>query len=122
MTRFPVRSLTFRVPQAKSETFAVNGPGSRVVVVFIQNRNVVGRLPSQNGLFRLTIMVQVRMPVEVIRSEIGDDGHMGTHLQTIEIGQLKAAQFEHDKIVWLNLIDHRQQACSDVSPQPGASP
>jgi len=48
MTRFPIRSVSFRVAQAKSETFAVNGPGSRVVVVFIQNRNVVGRLPSRD--------------------------------------------------------------------------
>ena len=58
----------------------------------------------------------------MIRAEVRHDGDSRADVQSIQIGQLETAQFQHDDIVRSDLIDARQQADADVSAKPTASP
>ena len=51
----------------------------------------------------------------MIRAEIRDDGDFGADAKPVEMFELKAAEFQHDPISRFDLINHRQQAATNVA-------
>ncbi len=67
----------------------------------------------------MAIGVQGTVAVEMIGSEIGDDGDIGRRVLSVEVFELEAAEFEHDPVVRTDRVESRQQAAANVAAQPG---
>ena len=100
-------------PQCASERL----PAGDVLIVLIENRRISGRLPAEDALLRAAIFGKAAVPVEMVRAEIGDDGHVGAGGKTVEIVELKATQFEDGPFLRGDVVNFRKQAASDVSTE-----
>ena len=89
------------------------------MIALVQDRKSILGLPAQNILFCRAVGVHRSVTIEVIRSEIRDDGDVRIGLELGQVVELKAAQFDDHPIGRVNFIDDRQETLADVSPQPG---
>jgi len=79
------------VSQAEFKSCRFDRPTADIGIIVIQHGEITGALPAEDRLFRRTIMLQIRMPVEMVRREICHHCDMRTDLKSIKIHQLKTA-------------------------------
>ena len=85
-----------------------------VGVVAVHYQHVVGGLVSEDLALGVDVVVKVRVLVEVVRRDVGDDGDVGAYVDAV---QLEARELQHGDVVRLEVRYLAQQRLADVAAE-----